>query len=71
MNQLPDEVLESLGFKLVPSPYAGDDVWTHKRGRGKFYFHLLTPECTSEALINIGKTEMKEAVHDAISSIDL
>jgi len=70
-SEMPDAVLHSLGFVRVPSPYSDGDGWTHLRGDGKMYFHILTPDQVAQALVEVGHGEMRRAAHSAISSIDM
>lgn len=68
---MADEVLVSLGFSKIDSPYTDGKVWTHKRGAGKVYYYILTPDQVAEALIEIGHCEFRRRATAAISSIDM
>lgn len=70
-SEMADDILLSLGFLKKESPYSDREAWTHQRGVGKFYFHILTPEMVAEALIEIGHCEFRRRAVAAISSIDM
>lgn len=72
-TQMPDNVLLALGFYKA-TPEGGDpldEVWTHQRKPSRFYYHILTPRATMEALIEIGHQEFRKAALDAMSTISL
>lgn len=70
-DEMPDDILLSLGFEKKENPYRDEKDWTHKRGAGKFYFHILTPEQVMEALIEIGHCEFRRRAAEVLSSIDM
>lgn len=60
-TELPDDLLISMGFYRAVSP-SGRLYWTHKRSPGKFFYHILSPQSTADALIEIGYDELRQKV---------
>jgi len=70
-EEMPDDILLSLGFRKKDSPYSGGKSWTHKRGCGRFYHHILTPSQVADALIEIGHGEFRRRAAAALSSLEM
>jgi len=52
-NQMPDEILISLGFVWEKDSY-GNLAWRHNKSN-RFIYFVLTPQMVLETLINIGQ----------------
>lgn len=71
-DEMPDDVLASLGFVRTPSPVSETVTgWTHPRSGGQFYYHIMTPDAVASALIEIGHMEFRRAAIDSLNSLDM
>ena len=70
-DEMSDDVLFSLGFVKKVNSFLDEEAWTHTRGKGKFYYHILTADMVVEALINIGYCEFRRKAVAALDNIDM
>jgi hypothetical protein len=59
-EELPDDVLMSLGFIKKKHSDSAEETWTHMRSKGIFYHHILDPYSVMDILIEIGHEEFRE-----------
>ena len=67
-EEMSEEILLALGFVMKKDPIMGELCWTHSRGKS-FYYHILTPEMVTEALIDIGIEDFRENAIEYFSSV--
>lgn len=62
MNEMPADVLHSLGFRMGGAEY-GNNHWYHPKHPNKIlYYHILNPEQVALALIEIGREQMRQEI---------
>lgn len=73
-TEMDPKILKSLGFVLEKNDY-DCYTWTHPKcpkinGYKKFYHHILTPEMVMEALLEIGRVQMRNFIANSLAVLD-